>query len=201
MTITSGPTYTPAGPSPVTAGVAATIRGVWTTSGAGYGVLQFIEAWRAATAYVASGIAQAYRMPTVYNGHSYECTTSGTSHATTEPTWPTTNGNTVSDGTCVWTCRALAYAWTRSDGVIGTAHDVTLDFTDGIEDGHTYHLDAVDVSGDVSAGALSIDIIESVAVMESRAGFIHGGVFSGGIIRVVTVTNNTVTIVSDAPAA
>ena len=34
----------------------------------------------------------------------YECTTAGTSHASTEPTWPTSG--TVTDGaTLVWTCQ------------------------------------------------------------------------------------------------
>jgi hypothetical protein len=41
---------------------------------------------------------------TTYAGHSYKCTTAGTSHATTEPTWTTTNGNTTTDGTAVFTC-------------------------------------------------------------------------------------------------
>jgi hypothetical protein len=36
----------------------------------------------------------------------YECTTGGTSHATTEPTWDTTVGNTTADGTAVWTTRS-----------------------------------------------------------------------------------------------
>jgi len=38
-----------------------------------------------------------------YNSHSYKCTTAGTSHATTEPTWSTTNGATQTDGTVTWT--------------------------------------------------------------------------------------------------
>ena len=42
--------------------------------------------------------------PTTYASHSYKCTTAGTSHATTEPTWTTTNGNTTTDGTAVFTC-------------------------------------------------------------------------------------------------
>lgn len=43
-------------------------------------------------------------IPTVYASHSYKCTTVGTSHATVEPTWTTTNGATTTDGTAVFTC-------------------------------------------------------------------------------------------------
>jgi hypothetical protein len=42
--------------------------------------------------------------PSTYASHSYKCTTAGTSHATVEPTWTTTNGNTTTDGTAVFTC-------------------------------------------------------------------------------------------------
>jgi hypothetical protein len=42
--------------------------------------------------------------PTTYAAHSYKCTTAGTSHATVEPTWTTTNGNTTTDGTAIFTC-------------------------------------------------------------------------------------------------
>ena len=42
--------------------------------------------------------------PTTYASHSYKCTTAGTSHATVEPTWATTNGNITTDGTAVFTC-------------------------------------------------------------------------------------------------
>ncbi len=42
--------------------------------------------------------------PTTYASHSYKCTTAGTSHANTEPTWTTTNGATTTDGTAVFTC-------------------------------------------------------------------------------------------------
>ena len=38
----------------------------------------------------------------------FECTTAGTTHAATEPTWPTTTGETVTDGTAVWTARDAA---------------------------------------------------------------------------------------------
>jgi len=42
--------------------------------------------------------------PTTYASHSYKCTTAGTSHASVEPTWTTTNGATTTDGTATFTC-------------------------------------------------------------------------------------------------
>jgi len=58
--------------------------------------------WEANTAYVALDFV----VPTAAHTVCFECTTAGTSHATTEPTWDTTVGNTTNDGTVVWTCRA-----------------------------------------------------------------------------------------------
>lgn len=56
--------------------------------------------WEDTTAY---GVGQQV-VPTTLNGFVFECTVAGTSHATTEPTWPTTIGNTVTDGTVTWRC-------------------------------------------------------------------------------------------------
>ena len=65
--------------------------------------------WTANTAYAANDYVQP---STPNNNFTYQCTVAGTSHATTEPTWPTTAGNTVSDGTVTWTARAHDYTYT-----------------------------------------------------------------------------------------
>lgn len=59
-----------------------------------------LTAWQATTAYTLGNV----RVPTVSNGYRYEVTTAGTSDGS-EPTWPTTVGATVADGTVTWTCR------------------------------------------------------------------------------------------------
>ena len=54
--------------------------------------------WSASTAATAGQ----YVSPTTANGHLYVCTTAGTT-GTTQPTWPTAIGGTVTDGSVVWT--------------------------------------------------------------------------------------------------
>jgi len=62
-------------------------------------IANLTAAWTASTAVTLNE----YRRPVTNNGYRYQCTTAGTTHSA-EPTWPTTIGNTVSDGTAVWTC-------------------------------------------------------------------------------------------------
>lgn len=57
-------------------------------------------AWATGTAYTIGTV----RRPTTANGFIYRCETGGTSHASTEPTWPTTLGHTVTDNGVVWRC-------------------------------------------------------------------------------------------------
>lgn len=40
-----------------------------------------------------------------YNDVAYECTTLGTTHPTVQPVYSTTHGDTITDGTAVFTCR------------------------------------------------------------------------------------------------
>lgn len=44
------------------------------------------------------------RMPSNNNGKKYRALGSGTTHASTEPTWPTTDGQTVTDNDFDWEC-------------------------------------------------------------------------------------------------
>lgn len=71
-------------------------------------------AWSSASPYTLGAIV----IPTVANGRYYEATTAGTPGAT-EPTWPTTVGATVTDGTepnvITWTCRAFVHTFTIPD--------------------------------------------------------------------------------------
>lgn len=90
------------------------------------------NAWVASTAY---SLGAAVR-PTTRNNFAYEVTVAGTG-AATEPTWPTTAGGTVVDGTVTWTARvnyALAnatmasgdYTLANGDGVGNTPRKVTM---------------------------------------------------------------------------
>lgn len=64
------------------------------------------DIWVAATAYAEGDYVRPTSLST-FTGYTYKCTTAGTSHASTEPTWPTTSGGTVADGTTL--------VWTRQD--------------------------------------------------------------------------------------
>jgi len=54
--------------------------------------------WVKNTAYSLDDV----RTPTTVTGYQYRCSVAGTSHATTEPTWPTGLGAVVTDGTVTW---------------------------------------------------------------------------------------------------
>ena len=70
-----------------------------------------IADWATGTAYVVGDRVE----PTTPNGYVYECTTAGTSHASTEPTWPTTGigSSTVVDNTVTWTLLSARHELTE----------------------------------------------------------------------------------------
>lgn len=106
--------------------------------------------WDAAATWANAWVADtvqtvgSWRRPTVANGHIYECTASAgdfKTHATTEPTWPTTNGDTVVDDQVTWTCRA-DYPQTAGDGVtISASQTITYNVVS------TTELGAISVNG------------------------------------------------------
>jgi len=63
-------------------------------------------AWEASTSYSVGDIVRASTLQAT--GLVFRCTTAGTS-ASSEPTWATTIGTTVTDNTAVWTAIASAY--------------------------------------------------------------------------------------------
>lgn len=118
-----------------------------------------------------------YRAPTIANGFAYEVTTAGITGAT-EPTWPTTIGATVTNGTVVFTCRRAAIT------VSVAGNFSTLDFT-----GYTGTFVVNNILSTISGGgaARSATFSSTMALSgSSRIAFSSGGD--------ATVTSNGLTI-------
>jgi hypothetical protein len=60
----------------------------------------------------------------------FQCTTAGTTSGS-EPTWDTTPGNTTSDGTVTWTCRAIEFANTTTTSGYSDSWTDHEDFDNG----------------------------------------------------------------------
>jgi hypothetical protein len=87
--------------------------------------------------------------PASPNGFAYECTTAGTSHATTEPTWPLIVGKTVTDGTVVWKC---AGTLADRDYLLDTSgYTAVMEVRQGDYDGET-QLEASTADGRITVG-------------------------------------------------
>ena len=65
-----------------------------------------VAAWAASTAFSVGDIRRASTDQA--SGLFFRCTTAGTSDSS-EPSWPTDIGSTITDNTCVWTAIASAY--------------------------------------------------------------------------------------------
>jgi hypothetical protein len=74
----------------------------WVPPGSGPGL---VTSWVAATGTLAGAFAKPAAAAQVSNPLLFECTTAGTTHVSTEPTWPLVVGGTVVDGTVTWTAR------------------------------------------------------------------------------------------------
>jgi len=86
--------------------------------------------WAANTAYILNDRVKP--TSTKLNGFWYVCTTAGTSHAATEPTWVTKDGLTITDGSVTWTCHDSNYIYTcTTAGVSGGTEPVWTYTADG----------------------------------------------------------------------
>lgn len=128
--------------------------------------------WVAATAYTTGQL----RQPTTPNGLKYKVTTPGTSHASVEPTWPTSGlGSTVTDGTVVWTLVQAHHPITElklaltSGGLSGATGGAALD------------LGTVILGGVSEAVEVNLRITNTVTTVGGNTGYPEIGVFVNNI--------------------
>ena len=109
-----------------------------------------VAAWAASTAFPVGDIRRATTEQA--SGLFFRCTTAGTS-ASSEPSWPTDIGSTITDNTCVWTAIASAYEELSklSPSQIIELFEVHLDNTlHGSTDVYRFHAGAnADIDGNV----------------------------------------------------
>jgi len=109
-----------------------------------------VAAWAASTAFSVGDIRRATTDQA--SGLFFRCTTAGTSDSS-EPSWPTDIGSTVTDNTCVWTAIASAYEELAklNPSAIIELFELHLDNTlHGSTDVYRFHAGAnADVDGNV----------------------------------------------------
>ena len=109
-----------------------------------------VAAWAASTAFSVGDIRRATTEQA--SGLFFRCTTAGTS-ASSEPSWPTDAGSTITDNTCVWTAIASAYEELSklNPSAIIELFEVHLDNTlHGSTDIYRFHAGAnADIDGNV----------------------------------------------------
>jgi hypothetical protein len=102
--------------------------------------------------------------PVAANGYAYECSTAGTTHSTTEPTWPTVVGKTVSDGTAVWRCEGST---SDREYLIDTTDLIAeMEIREGDWDGDTI------LEGGTSDGRVTVGF--SPGVWEANTAYVDG---------------------------
>ena len=109
-----------------------------------------IAAWAASTAFSVGNVRRS--TGDEGTGLFFRCTTAGTS-ASSEPEWPNSAGDTVTDGTCVWTAIASAYEELAkiNPSAIIELFELRLDSTlHGSSDVYRFHAGAnADVDGNI----------------------------------------------------
>jgi hypothetical protein len=132
--------------------------------------------WTAATVYAVGAL----RGPTTPNGFRYRVTTGGTSHATTEPTWPTgAIGSTVVDGSVVWTLESQHHETT----------EIKLALTQGAlaaaTPGAALNLGATILGGVANAVEFWLRKTNAVTTVGDNTGFAEHGIFINEVIETI----------------
>ena len=112
-----------------------------------------VAAWSANTSFAVGQIRRATTEQA--SGLFFRCSTAGTS-ASSEPGWPNMVGDTITDGTCVWTAIASAYEELAkiNPSAIIELFELRLDSTlHGSSDIYRFHAGAnADISGNIVFG-------------------------------------------------
>ena len=112
-----------------------------------------VAAWSANTSFAVGQIRRATAEQA--SGLFFRCSTAGTS-ANSEPGWPNMVGDTITDGTCVWTAIASAYEELAkiNPSAIIELFELRLDSTlHGSSDIYRFHAGAnADISGNIVFG-------------------------------------------------
>ena len=115
-----------------------------------------VTTWSANTSFAVGQIRRATLEQA--SGLFFRCSTAGTS-ASTEPGWPKMVGDTITDGTCVWTAIASAYEELAkiNPSAIIELFELRLDSTlHGSSDIYRFHAGAnADISGNIVFGGSS----------------------------------------------
>lgn len=112
-----------------------------------------VAAWTGNTSFAVGQIRRATAEQA--SGLFFRCSTAGTS-ASSEPSWPNMVGDTITDGTCVWTAIASAYEELAkiNPSAIIELFELRLDSTlHGSSDIYRFHAGAnADISGNIVFG-------------------------------------------------
>jgi hypothetical protein len=149
--------------------------------------------WAATTAYSAGD----YIIPTTPNTRFYKCTTAGTSGAS-EPTWPTTTGGTVVDGTVTWTDMGTIEAVADTDyelqARLGMIQALS---TGGIEDGEPLEVDYTYATKDAYKVNIGTEALIRVAILADLEDEYSGEALSMELKSVVLNTTAEINFISE----
>lgn len=133
-----------------------------------------LDDWTATTAYITGYSVE----PTVDNTYRYVATTGGTSGAS-EPTWPTTIGSTVVDGSVTWTCTAKSHQPTEIK--LATTAAGLASATAGA----ALNLGATITGGVANAVEVNIRVTNAVTTVSSNTGYPELSLFINAVVETV----------------